>query len=45
MSYMFLFLTVLDAGDEDTDPAPMESGTRDRYELKNHTNMNVYKLW
>lgn len=37
---MFSLLTVMDAGDKDTDK---EVSGRDRYKLKNHTNMNVYK--
>lgn len=44
MFYMFLFFIVLDVGDEDIDFVFMEFGIRDRYELKNYINMNVYKL-
>lgn len=42
MSYMFPLLTVLNAGDKNTDPAPMELSGRDRYELKNHTDKQMY---
>lgn len=41
MSYVFCLLSVLDAGDKYRDK---ESSGRDRYELKNHANMNVYAL-
>lgn len=41
MSYTFSSLTILNAEDKDRNK---ESTGRDRYELKNHINMNVYKL-
>lgn len=44
MSYMLPLLTVLDAGAKDTDSVPMQSSERDRYKLRNYTNMNVHKL-
>lgn len=44
MSYMLPLLTVLDAGAKTQDSVPMHSSERDRYELKNYTNINVHEL-
>lgn len=45
MSHMSSLLTVLNARDKDTDPAPMESSGRDRYELKNHMGKKKFLLY